>query len=129
MAVLRFDPQAFLIPIEVVISGKEKQTGSLLALDTGSTYTLIPSETARYLNLTIDPGRTILVTTVTRRENCPLVVAPKISFLNVEVENVACLVRDLPDKGSVEGLLGLSFLRGLELKINFRRGILEMNDG
>ncbi len=129
MAVLRFDPQAFLIPIEVVIRGKENQTASLLALDTGATYTLIPSKTAKYLNLMTDSRRRVEISTATQRESCPLVIVPKISFLNIEVENVACLVKDLPDRERVEGLLGLSFLRGLEVRINFRKGILEMDRG
>ena len=127
MAVLRFSPKAPLLTLETKIYGRRNFVTAVLVLDTGSTFSMISTEIAEFLGLTVNPRRTVEILTVSRSENIPLVIVPKISFLDLEVEDVACLVKDLPDAESGRGLLGLSFLKNLELKINFRRGILEIN--
>ena len=49
-----------------------------------------------------------------------------ISVLGKEVRDTPCIVHDLPETSHVDGLLGLSFLRGFKVCLDFQEGILEI---
>lgn len=126
MPFLRFDPEVSVIPIQVKIWNGPKFFKLSLILDTGATFCMLPPETIDYLGLDADRSKSVIVSTVTQTESLPLIIVPKISFLDLEIENVACLVKYLPEKDLGEGLLGLSFLRKVELNLSFKRGLLEI---
>lgn len=127
MPTLRFDPKLPIIPIQVVLEGGEKSFKVNLILDTGASLTLISRSVANLLKLIPSSRKKVEVSTVSQVEKVPLVVVPKISFLDLEAYNVECLVKNLPPADDfVEGLLGLSFLKNFELRIDFRKGVLEL---
>lgn len=127
MPISRFDPRTPVIVLRVKLEHQNKFMSATLVLDTGSSYSVISNDLMDYLNLKIRTQRYVPISTVSQVENLPFVIVPKISFIGLEVENVACLVKDIPEAEGIDGLLGLSFLKNLELKINFRKGILEIN--
>ena len=49
-----------------------------------------------------------------------------IVLLGKKVTNVEVAVKNLPKESRVDGLLGLSFLRNFDVRINFKEGVLEL---
>lgn len=46
--------------------------------------------------------------------------------MGLTVKNVMGLVKDLPAEAGVDGLLGLSFIKHFRVRIDFKKGTLEM---
>jgi predicted aspartyl protease len=67
------------------------------------------------------PDRT-QVTTGSGVEYVPRVPASRIKALGQERTNFPVLAHTLPPSASIDGLLGLDFLRGQVLSIDFRQG-------
>jgi hypothetical protein len=55
-----------------------------------------------------------------------LITVSGVSVLGKEARDVSCVVHDLPETSRVDGLLGLSFLRDFEIRLDFRNGTLEI---
>jgi len=122
----RFDPDAPVITLYARLSNSRTRR-ILMALDTGSTYVLIPWDIAEALGY--EPAyskRKVDITTASGTEKAPLITVKRVSVLGKEVRDVACVVHDLPETSRVDGLLGLSFLKKLKLYLDFQAGILEL---
>ncbi len=59
-------------------------------------------------------------------ELAPIIELKSMSVLGKKAFSIKAIVHDLPPKSYVDGLLGLSFLKNFELRINFRKGELEL---
>lgn len=122
----RFDPDAPVITLYARLSNSRTRR-ILTALDTGSTYVLIPWDIADALGY--EPAyskRKVDITTASGAEKAPLITVKRVSVLGKEVRDVACVVHDLPETSRVDGLLGLSFLKKFKLYLDFQAGILEL---
>jgi len=122
----RFDPDAPVITLYARLSNSRTRR-ILMALDTGSTYVLIPWDIAEALGY--EPAyskRKVDITTASGTEKAPLITVKRVSVLGKEVRDVACVVHDLPETSRVDGLLGLSFLKKFKLYLDFQAGILEL---
>jgi hypothetical protein len=76
-----------------------------------------------------DPALTaerVQVTTGSGIEFAPRVVMLRVSSLGQERLGFPVLGHTLPLSASVDGLLGLDFLRGLNLIVDFRAGLLSL---
>ncbi len=94
-----------------------------LALDTGATTTLINRETL--LSLGFDPDqspRQISMTTGSSIETVPIVVLTRLSSLGQHRFGHSVICHALPPSSGLDGLLGLDFLRGRTLTIDFASG-------
>ena len=126
---LNFDPESPVIVITSTltgINGKKKKID--MALDTGATYTMIPWDIAEVLGY--KPGlskKRVELITASGVERSPLITLNSISILKKKAKGVKTIVHDLPQKSYVDGLLGLSYLRNFEVKLNFKNGILEID--
>ena len=60
-------------------------------------------------------------------EYVPRVVVSRLKALGEHRVNFPVLSHTLPSSASVDGLLGLDFLRGKVLRIDFRQGTLALN--
>jgi predicted aspartyl protease len=121
----RFDPDQGLIVVSVRLFGPAKDIIVRLALDTGATTTLINSEVSVFLGC--DPAGSpdlIRVTTGSGVELCPRVIFERVEALGHSMENLPILCHTLPPTSQVDGLLGLDFFRGRELKIDFKSGTI-----
>lgn len=94
-----------------------------LALDTGATATMVNQ--SRLMQLGYDPAGSpdrLQVTTGSGIEFVPRVTVEKIAALGQERAGCLVLCHTLPPTVGVDGLLGLDFLRGQILTIDFRKG-------
>ena len=97
------------------------------ALDTGATYTMIPWEIAEALGYKPEFSKEkVSLITASGVEAAPIIKVKKINFLGEDIENVAVICHDLPQRSYVVGLLGGSYLRYFKITIDYRKGILEI---
>ncbi|MCK5327795.1 MAG: retroviral-like aspartic protease family protein [Candidatus Latescibacteria bacterium] len=94
-----------------------------LALDTGATGTLINAAmlTAIGYDPALSPDR-FQVTTGSGVEFVPRVILKRIVALEQKRVDFPVLCHTLPQSAGIDGILGLDFLRGLTLTIDFRGG-------
>ncbi len=98
-----------------------------MALDTGATYVIIPWDVAELVGYKpeLSKEKTTMVT-ASGVESAPIIELKSISVLGKKAFNIKAIVHDLPPKSYVDGLLGLSFLKNFELRINFKKSELEL---
>ena len=99
-----------------------------MVLDTGATYTMVSWELAEGLGLKPEKAKKwINLTTASTVERAPVVRVKAVTVLGRKAKNVEAAVKNLPKEAYVDGLLGLSFLKNFDLRINFKGGVLELN--
>ena len=121
----RLDPKAGLILVKVKLYGPRGDTVVNLALDTGATWTLLSWETAVLVGY--DPAsiqQRTPITTGSGVEYCPKLTLQGVEALGKRVNNLEALCHTLPPTSRVDGLLGLNFLRGFDVRLNFRGGYI-----
>ncbi|MCA9391689.1 clan AA aspartic protease [candidate division WWE3 bacterium] len=121
-----FDPRAGIILVTATITSHIEMKARLV-FDTGATYCMLPWWLINNLQIKINPKNVTQTTTASSVETSPIVKLPALEVLNEKVENVTCLVRDLPPMSNVDGLLGLSFLKYFNVNINFEEGELSLD--
>lgn len=94
-----------------------------LALDTGATVTMV--NVGMLVSIGYDPSlvaNRIQVTTGSGVEYVPRIVLSKITALGQERVDFPVLCHTLPPSASIDGLLGLDFLRGQRLAMDLLQG-------
>jgi predicted aspartyl protease len=120
-----FKPDEGLILVDAKARGPEGELLLSLALDTGASRTLITSERMASLGYTAEmASEWVEVTTATKSERAPLIALAALESLGVVKSRFTVLCHPLPPGARIDGLLGLDFLRGSILKIDFRAGEL-----
>ena len=120
---LPFDPQQGLIVVQAELWGPHGSAVLRLALDTGATSTVV--NVAMLVAIGYDPALTsdrVQVTTGSGVEFAPRVILQRVIALGHERSSFPVLGHTLPPSAGVDGLLGLDFVRGLSLTIDFRAG-------
>ena len=118
-----FDPRQGLIVVPAELWGPAGSAVLRLALDTGATSTVI--NVALLVAVGYDPALApdrVQITTGSGIEFAPRVALDKIVVLEKEHTGFPVLGHTLPPSAGVDGLLGLDFLRGQNLVIDFRNG-------
>lgn len=126
---MQIDPQQPTIIIKVEIFGERESRIVDMALDTGSTYVMIPWHIAESIGY--DPAisrRRINLTTASSVVVTPLITVKAIKTLGQQAEKVDVVCQDLPPGSRVEGLLGLSFLKNFNLELYLKHLNLELRD-
>jgi hypothetical protein len=122
-----FNSRQGLIVVDAELEGPSCTAVLRLALYTGATNTLI--NPALLVAVGFDPALAPLrlqITTGSRVEFVPQVSEDKLRALAQERTSFMVLAHTLPPSATVDGLLGLDFLRGLALHIDFRQGKLSL---
>ncbi len=123
----RFDPAAGLVLVHAELSGPVGNAVLRLALDTGATATVI--NVGMLVALGYDPssspGRR-QVTTGSGVEYVPRIELRRIRALGHVRARMPVLAHTLPPSASVDGLLGVDFLRGKHMTIDFKRGRISL---
>jgi predicted aspartyl protease len=122
-----FNSRTGLIVIHADLWGPAGRGVAHLALDTGATETIISQ--AMLVALGYDPAlasERVQVTTASNIEFMPRVALSRIRVLDVEATAFKVLGHTLPPSANVDGLLGLDFLRGHRLTLDFRRGTIDL---
>ncbi len=124
----RFDPETSVIDLYVTIEGVKEKRKIKMALDTGASYTMIPWEVVEVLGYEtqLSKNSTSLIT-ASGVEKAPVIKVKSMEVLEKQGKEVPTVVHDLPERSYVDGLLGLSFLRNFEVRLDFKKGILEID--
>ncbi len=109
--------------VQAEVSGPSGTIVLRLALDTGATGTMINVAplTAIGYEPSLAPER-VQVTTGSGVEFAPRVIVTRIRAMGQKRSNFPVLAHTLPPSTSVDGLLGLDFLRGQVVHIDFQEG-------
>jgi hypothetical protein len=115
-----FDAQRGLIVLPTRLWGPHGDVVVRLALDTGATRTLINWDPIVFIGY--DPagiGRRVEVTTGSGVEFVPELRLQRVHALQHERLDFPVLCHTLPPSAAVDGVLGLDFMRGLGLIVDF----------
>ncbi len=118
-----FDPRGDLLVIDATLWGPNGIATLRMALDTGSTSTLVNMGPLVFLGY--DPANSAdraEVATGSGVELAPRLVVNRIDALEQNRSNLRVICHTLPVSTRIDGLLGLDFLRGQALLIDFRKG-------
>lgn len=118
-----FHPASGPIFVTATITGPFGSLALKLLLDTGATTSLI--NRASLISLGFDPdqpARRTTMTTGSTIEVVPVIVLTRLSALGQHRFGFPVIAHALPASSALDGLLGLDFLRGLSLTIDFRAG-------
>jgi predicted aspartyl protease len=123
----RFDPSRGLIVVPARVFGPAGDTVVRLALDTGATSTVLRNSILVLLGY--DPAASpdrVQVTTGSGIEYCARIKVERLEVMGQSATGFSLLAMTLPPSATVDGLLGLDFLRGKRLLIDFPGGELSL---
>ena len=122
-----FNPHRGLVVVQAEVFGQSGSIVLRLALDTGATGTMI--NVAPLAAIGYDPSlapEQIQVTTGSGVEYAPRISVTRIKAMGQERSQFPVLAHTLPPSASIDGLLGLDYVRGQTVNIDFRRGIVSL---
>ena len=125
MKVTRFDPARDLIIVKGYVRGPRKgpERPIRLVLDTGAAETIIIPEVLDELGYNPLHGEAITVMrSAVGREEGYLIRVTRFACLGYQATDFRVHAHDLPEGWSIEGLIGLSFLRQLNYEIRSVEG-------
>lgn len=123
----RFNPHRGLVVVEARLCGPRGERIVRLAVDTGATSTML--NRIALIVVGCDPaasGDQVQVTTGSSVVSVPRVAVPKFEALGHERSSFPVVAHTLPPSASVDGVLGLDFMRGLCLTVDFRAGAVSL---
>ena len=123
-----FDAAEGLVKTQVRLASPSVETAVILALDTGAEMTLVNRDVLEYLGY--DPlvaSEHVQITTGSGVEFVPEISLTRIDALGHEQTNFPVLCHTLPPSATVDGVLGLDFLRGKRLILDFRAGQITLD--
>jgi gag-polyprotein putative aspartyl protease len=123
-----FDPRLNLIVVDVILWGPNGAAKLRMALDTGSTSTLINAGPLVFLGY--DPANSVdhaQLATGSTIEAVPCVTIDRIDALEQSRRSIRVVCHTLPVSTRIDGLLGLDFLRDHLLLLDFRKGEIALS--
>ena len=123
-----FDAQQGLVIVRAELFGPSGSAILRLALDSGATRTVI--NVGLLVAVGYDPAlvpNRVQVTTGSGVEFAPQVTIERIVAIGQQQTGFPVLAHTLPPSAGVDGLLGLDFLRGRRLTIDFQIGQIELH--
>jgi hypothetical protein len=126
-----FNPARGLIVVDVQLRGPAGDRSARLALDTGSTQTLVRRSILARIGYAGADGADAAasrrhITTASGTLSVPEVMVQKVTALGLTRWGFPILSHTLPAAQQVDGVLGLDFLRGRRLTIDFRGGQINL---
>jgi len=122
-----FNPNRGLIVAAVPIEGPSGSVTARLALDTGATRTVIDDRILQ--SVSCDPaafGTPVRIVTGSGTTVAAPREVTRFSALDFERTGFRVLAHRLPPSAGVDGVLGLDFLRGTLLQVDFRSGVISL---
>ena len=126
MSVL-FNAAEGLITTQVRLASPFVETAVVLALDTGAEMTMVNRDVLEYLGYDLSAASEhVQITTGSGVEFVPKMTIARIDALEHEHTDFPMLCHTLPPSATVDGLLGLDFLRDKRLVLDFRAGLITL---
>lgn len=123
---VRFDPNAPLVIVDGELRGPAGRIALQLVLDTGTSQTILDTSIVEELyDLDDAPRSRILVEG--RAKYVPRVEVESIRALGIERRQFPLLASEIPACTGTNGRLGLDFLRGSKLVIDFDAGEITLD--
>ncbi|MDZ4860493.1 MAG: retropepsin-like aspartic protease [Candidatus Hydrogenedentes bacterium] len=122
-----FDPRRGLVVVSAEVVWPYGSAVVSMALDTGATGSMLNA--ALLVALGYDPALVpdrVQVTTGSGVEFVPRVYVERLTALGKVQETIGILCHTLPTSATVDGLLGLDFMRNMCLQIDFRVGTISL---
>lgn len=127
MTQLRFDPNASLL----IFQCQAEHHRSIfldLALDTGSSFTIISTKAAREIGYDLSQIPDLLsFGDASTTHLAPKVTLKSLSLADARINDVEALCYTLPEDYGIDGIIGLNFLRHFKLSLDFEQGILNLD--
>lgn len=120
-----FDLADNLVIVDAEIEGPSGNLGIQLVLDTGTSQTIVRQGLLPRLGF-YSTGATSSVVSAGGGLTMTEFTVVRLAALNDVEHNFSILAADLPLSVPADGLLGLDFLRGKELRIDFQTGEIEL---
>ena len=130
MGYISFNPTDELIVLRLTVDGINigDFRNVIVALDTGASDTSIPIKVALDLGYDLsNPKHTVRLTTGSGTVPAKIVTVRRLTAIGEAVENIDVLCHDLPAESTIDGVLGLNFLRHFDVNISFSTGTLELH--
>jgi clan AA aspartic protease (TIGR02281 family) len=113
-----------IVIVNATLNGK---TPARLIVDTGASYTMISTATAKELGITWDASSpTVPFHTANGLIQAPLADLESIAVGGMEIRNLTAAIHDALPNTSVAGLLGLNFLTNFRMDIDTQKGVLHL---
>ncbi len=123
----RFWPNRGLVLVRAEVYGPLGHVEARLALDTGAVTTMIRTELLDRVGYDLSqPANQTRIVTASGMETVPRLTLSQITALGQTRTNMFIISYTLPAAAHVDGLLGLDYLRGQTLTIDFRQGLLTL---
>ncbi|HQU81513.1 MAG TPA: retropepsin-like aspartic protease [Pyrinomonadaceae bacterium] len=123
----KFKADYGLVYVRVKVGFADKEFILNLALDTGASGTIISAKKLREVGYDLDnPEDEIYITTGSGLIFVPKITIEKLTALGKEVSDFVVIAHDFPPTSSVDGVLGLDFLRESILTVDFVEGEIEL---
>ncbi|KYK30870.1 MAG: hypothetical protein AYK19_04400 [Theionarchaea archaeon DG-70-1] len=117
------------ITLRVKVEGPKGRREIDAVLDTGAGCTCISWDIAK--DIGYDPAiseRRVEIITANGVTEVPLIKVDSISIGELEARNVDTICHNIPEISTVDGLIGLSFLKHFDLHMNFKEGKMRIED-
>ena len=130
MGYVSFNPsgESIILRLQVGDVNTDAFRNVTVALDTGATITIIPSQVAIALGYDLlNPKERVQLLTASGSAFAKLITVRKLTAVGETIENIDVLCHDLPGSSPIKGLLGLNFLRHFDVNISFSTGTVELH--
>jgi hypothetical protein len=122
-----FDPHGAHIVVDADLEGPAGMTTARVALDTGASQTVVDAGVLATVGCVPGPAAPIIeITTGSAVEHLPQVRLTSLEALGQTRPGFDVLAHTLPPSAGIDGVLGLDFLRGHVLKIDFQTGQIDL---
>lgn len=123
MSVFPFDGRRGSILVDAEVTGPLRSVTLRLILDTGASTSLLSPDVAARVGIdAASSGRMVTIMTGSGIESAPQVVLTRFGALGQHRFGFPVVAHRLPAGAMVDGLLGLDYLRGLSVTLDFRAG-------
>ncbi|MDE0400116.1 MAG: retropepsin-like aspartic protease [Candidatus Poribacteria bacterium] len=129
MGSVSFNPSGELIVLRLQVGGADPDTfrNVTVALDTGATITIIPSQVLIALGYDLlNPEDRVQLLTASGPAFAKRINVRRLTAIGETIENIDVLCHDLPGNSPIKGLLGLNFLRHFDVNISFSTATIEL---
>jgi len=124
---VRFDRTRGPIVVLAAIWGPRTRADASLLLDTGAVCTAVSIELLEHVGYHVAQAPdAVRIITASGIERAPRVVVARMGALGRERTGFPIIAHTLPPAAKLDGVLGLDFLRGHRLVVDFREGLVSL---